>query len=227
MDNTDQSNLADEIDNDKGLISQRRLLVTMSILLLALNFSGAKIKEANTFIFKIEFANHSGLKYLLILSVFFLMLRYYAYAQKYHRKAFELWSKKLLEDYTIFNRRNYPTLEITGLLSKIIDISSHMEPDIKNLLYEKKGVFRRKLIYEKKAYDEEYGDYYSTQHIELNHFSENWKIKDMCNLLMMEFRSRIDILVKNREYQELIFPYALGFSALISSLFGSFLKFGQ
>ena len=71
----------DNIDKDEGLAAKRCALVIVSLLLLALSVSGASIKEANTFIFRIEFSNHVGLTYLLGAAVIFLLLRYYAYAQ--------------------------------------------------------------------------------------------------------------------------------------------------
>ena len=63
------SELTQAIDNDAGLQSKRKLLTVASLILLALSFSGATIDEANTFIFKIKFANQNGLGILLVLSI--------------------------------------------------------------------------------------------------------------------------------------------------------------
>ncbi len=110
-----------DIDSDEGLAAKRRLLVIVSLLLLALSVSGASIKEANTFIFRIEFSNHVGLTYLLGAAVIFLLLRYYAYALHYQSKLFDFWSARLLNDYRVFSY-NSKADEVHGLLGKRIDI---------------------------------------------------------------------------------------------------------
>ncbi|WP_429112088.1 hypothetical protein [Aeromonas veronii] len=86
------------IDEDAGLQSKRKLLVLLSVLMLAIDFTGATFKEANTFIFKIEFENQSGLNVFLLLSVVYLLIRYYAYAHSYHEELYNLWSGRMLED---------------------------------------------------------------------------------------------------------------------------------
>ena len=78
----------ESMDSDKAFQSKRKALVFVSLLLLALVVSGAQIKEANTFIFKIEFSNHAGLRYLLVASVMACMLRYYSYSERYRDQLF-------------------------------------------------------------------------------------------------------------------------------------------
>lgn len=73
-----------KLDTDEDLQGKRKLLVELSILMLAINFTGAVFKEANTFIFKIEFTNQSGLSYFFLLAILFLLIRYFAYAHHYH-----------------------------------------------------------------------------------------------------------------------------------------------
>ncbi|MGE8351167.1 MAG: hypothetical protein ACN6P5_11510, partial [Pseudomonas protegens] len=90
------------MDEDAGFKSKRRALTFVSLLLLALVVSGAEIKEANTFIFKIEFTNHVGLRYLLVLAVLSCLFRYYAYSEKYNAQLFKFWSDRLLNDVKIF-----------------------------------------------------------------------------------------------------------------------------
>jgi hypothetical protein len=84
------------IDTDEGLKSKRKLLTIASLTLLALSFSGAKIEEANSFIFKIKFAHQNGLAILLVISIIFLMVRYYNYAKKYHDRLYSIWTNRLL-----------------------------------------------------------------------------------------------------------------------------------
>ncbi|MCU7997289.1 hypothetical protein [Shewanella sp. SM95] len=95
------------IDNDEGLKSKRKLLTVTSLILLGLSFSGATIDEANTFIFKIKFANQNGLGILLVLSIVFLMVRYYNYAKLYHDKLYKLWSDRLVNRSFFYSRSPY------------------------------------------------------------------------------------------------------------------------
>jgi len=61
----------ESIDCDAGLQSKRKLLVMACSIFLAINLTGATIEEANTFLFKVKFENHSGLNTLFLASIFF------------------------------------------------------------------------------------------------------------------------------------------------------------
>lgn len=124
------------MDNDKAFQSKRKALVFVSLLLLALVVSGAQIKEANTFIFKIEFSNHVGLRYLLVVSVVACMLRYYSYAEKYRNQLFVIWSGKLLADSGVY----YLDQEIgavTGVLGGRLGVVFNGSYDLDNPVYKK------------------------------------------------------------------------------------------
>jgi hypothetical protein len=207
-----------DIDSDEGLAAKRRLLVIISLLLLALSISGASIKEANTFIFRIEFSNHVGLTYLLGAAVIFLLLRYYAYAQHYQSKLFDFWSARLLNDYRVFSY-NSKTDGFDGLLGKRIDIWSGDEQGIKEPRYKKVGMLKRNLVYTSEGQDEEGGTYNYEDNIELNQYSETWTRKNFRKLLIFEIKYRIEAILKHREYLDLMFPYILGITAIISLIY--------
>lgn len=215
MTKLDINKYRDEIDNDKQLTAQRRALVTVSLLLLALCLSGAAIKEANTFIFRIEFTNHEGLTYLLAAAVVFFLVRYYAYAQIYHSQLFDFWSERLLDDYRVFN---YDTQheEVGGLLGKRINFTGHDEPGLRTPRYKKVGILKRNLVYTSEGHDEHHGHFSYDENIELNKYSNDWTKKDFHKLLRFEFKYRIEAILKHREYLDIMFPYLLGIAAIIS-----------
>ncbi|MBA6415570.1 hypothetical protein H4J50_06030 [Colwellia sp. 6M3] len=93
-----QLTLTQRIDADEGLKAKRKLLTVVSLILLAIAFSGAKVVEANTFIMKISFTNQDGIAYLLLLSIAFLMIRYYNYARPYHDELYKVWTERMLGD---------------------------------------------------------------------------------------------------------------------------------
>ncbi len=113
--------LRKDIDKDQGLASKRRLLIIVSMLMLALQMTGAKIEEANTFIFKITFTNQAGLSTLLLCTIFFLMIRYYNYAKDYHDRLYTLWTDRLTDDdFYCFYIDDIHDGEPEGLISRII-----------------------------------------------------------------------------------------------------------
>jgi hypothetical protein len=110
--------LIDAIDVDEGLKSKRKLLTIASITLLALSFSGAKIEEANSFIFKIKFLHQNGLAILLVLSIIFLMIRYYNYAKKYHDGLYSIWSARLINRRFFYNRGPHHHDDDAGIVAE-------------------------------------------------------------------------------------------------------------
>ncbi len=89
--------LSKRIDEDLALASSRKYLIVTSLVLLALLFSGAKVTEANTFIFKLTFTNASGIADLLLLSIAFLLIKYYSNASKYHKAIYEDWTQRAIK----------------------------------------------------------------------------------------------------------------------------------
>lgn len=87
--------LTEQISNDTVLASCKKTLIILSSILLALTFSGAKITEANTFIFKITFTNPLGLSSLLLLAIGFLLIRYHSLSHGYVESFQKHWSEKV------------------------------------------------------------------------------------------------------------------------------------
>jgi hypothetical protein len=208
----------DAMDNDKAFQSKRKALVFVSLLLLALVVSGAQIKEANTFIFKIEFANHAGLRYLLVASVVACMLRYYSYSEKYRDQLFKIWSGRLLADYRVYHVDKQAG-EISGILGKKMEVYIG-EYGVDNPKYKKAGFFKRSVGLPAKGMHETYGEIYYTEYFDLNKYDDKWKSTDFRSLLMIEFKYRAEAWIKYRETLDLASPYLLGFSSLLAFAIG-------
>lgn len=107
-----------EIHNDKGLKAKRQLVTYISLIILAINLSGATIKEANTFLFKIEFLTPVGLKVLLAVALVFCLIRYLNYSYKYALQLSQFWKERFLSDKRILDFDHYGETYF-GLLSPI------------------------------------------------------------------------------------------------------------
>lgn len=94
--------LSAKLDSDKGLAKSRKYLMFISLILLALVFSGATVTEANTFLFKLEFTNVGGIQNLLMLSIAFLLVRYYSNASNYHEAVYKDWTNRLLKNDSFY-----------------------------------------------------------------------------------------------------------------------------
>lgn len=206
----------DALDSDKAFQSKRKALVFVSLLLLALVVSGAQIKEVNTFIFRIEFSNYEGLKYLLIASVLTCALRYYSYSEKYRNALFEIWSTRLLSDYRLYYVDDQAG-EVCGLLGKKLHVHSS-DYDIDNPIYRLNGLGQRSIGLKTSEEHEYYGEVYRTAYFNLNKFDDNWKPHDLLNLLHTELKCRVAAWVKYRETLDLMSPYLLAFSSMLAFL---------
>ncbi|WP_412502076.1 hypothetical protein [Shewanella algae] len=92
------SELSEAIHNDGPLAGKRRLLVGLSMVLIAIYFTGAKVSEASTPFLKITFANVGGLSNLLLICTGFVLVRYYSYSSVYQQQVTNAWASQLLED---------------------------------------------------------------------------------------------------------------------------------
>jgi len=207
-----------QIDTDTGLLSKRKILVAMSVVLIVLNCSGATLQEVNTFIFKIKFTNHNGLVYFLSLSVAFLTLRYYGYAQVYHEKLFHFWSQRMLNDYKVFYSNPMEDY-IGGLLAKRIDVSPISAPGIQSPNYKVVGLFKRNLVYTVFGPDEYGNDSEYDKNIPLNKYTDKWKLTDYFKLLIFEAHYQLEAFLKHREYLDILYPYILSTLALLTVVF--------
>ncbi|MDY1045514.1 hypothetical protein SOM55_01685 [Pseudomonas coleopterorum] len=202
------------MDDDKSFQARRRVLVIVSLLLLAFVTSGAQIKEANTFIFKIEFTNYDGLKYLLVFSVLACTVRYYSYSERYHNKLFRFWSSKLLHDYNIYHL-DHQTGEPSGLLGRKINIYGDRY-DVQNPVYRKAGFFRRSVGLKTINLDGHEAGIVLEEHWDLNEYKGGWRRQDLRKLLLAEARYRFQAWFKYRETLDLSSPYLLALSSLVA-----------
>lgn len=203
------------MDEDKLFQSKRKALVFVSLLLLALVVSGAQIKEANTFIFKIEFVSHEGLRYLLVAAVVACTLRYYAYSEKYNNHLFTIWAGRLLRDHEVYHID--PEGPFTsGLVGRKADIYVGGNYDTDTPIYIKSGFLKRSIGFSTTEFHEYYGEVYFDKHFNLNEYVGQWSKQDFRKLLRIEFKYRLQALFKHRETLDLWSPYLLAVSSILA-----------
>ena len=119
--------LTEQINNDVTLASCKKTLIILSSILLALTFSGAKITEANTFIFKITFTNPVGLSSLLLLAIGYLLIRYNSLSHLYVESFQKHWSEKVAGNYFYLNYDHHNDVIhgfIPDLISPYVDLNN-------------------------------------------------------------------------------------------------------
>lgn len=105
------SELSEAIHNDGPLAGKRRLLVGLSMVLIAIYLTGAKVSEASTPFLKVTFANLGGIANLLLLCTGFVLIRYYAFASIYQISVRNAWVSKLLSDSFFYNSCDFSNEE--------------------------------------------------------------------------------------------------------------------
>lgn len=220
----DKSELQEQIDRDKGLKKQRTIVVAISSVMLLLQFSGAKIIEANTFIFKMAFEHQEGIPVLLALAITLSLLRYHNYASKYHSLLRGIWSLKLL-NHSKIDYMDPHEPEPGGFLHDAspdnFDILTLIqEPHSSYSVEYKKGFlpFVRYFYYEwsVQGYDDQYGKSVNIR--------EKLGWKNYQSILLLEFKFRILEYIKHREFLDIKAPYLIGGFSILSYLFNDFLK---
>lgn len=210
------------MDDDENFKKKRANLFYLSLLLIAIIVSGAEIKEANTLIFKIEFANYENLQWLLIAGILYSMLRYYAYSETHRVQLYLQWASKLINNYRIYYY-NPHTEEVEGLIGKAVNAWGGDEPGLADIQYRKNGLFKRFIAYRSKEDHPEHGEVYFTKFINLLDFSGRWKPKDYLLLQLYETKYRFDAWVAQRETLDLIAPYLLAIGALAAFFYRKFM----
>ncbi len=219
-----EESLTDKMKNDSEFQSKRKQLIAISVLLMAMSLSDAQLKEANTFIFKIDFSNSAAFGWLVFVGVIVLMIRYYSFAFKYHSYLYDVWANDLVKDRRVFvyymdedNSYFIPH----GLFSKLkenlcsMDIDAHVfERDKIEPKYQINGILKRGIIYD-------YNDGLQVQieSANLNNFDENWTRKDLYNLLKIEFEHQKNAVLRQPEYLDISLPYLIASLSLISFIF--------
>ncbi|ABS08222.1 hypothetical protein [Shewanella baltica] len=235
MDSTDKTlrNFHTKIDADVGLKSKRRALIVTSIVLIIISWTGATLKEITGLVAKIELTNTVAIKYLLIISIAYLMFRYFAYARTYHQQLRSFWVKRFMQDKRVFryyvDQNNPHDEDIDGLLGKALDVWVGDEPSVRSLGYENHGFpfFGRKITYiTREGYSSGHPDDPDTRYEEvdfvneiiLNKFTDKWKIEDLIKLLSIEYGYVFKSYTHYREYFDLMGPYFFGILALLSPI---------
>lgn len=212
--------ITEQIDADEALQGKRKLLVLTSLVLLALSFSGATIKEANTLILKLEFTQQKGISVLLVLAVFFLMLRYYNYARKYHDQLTKLWVNRLLKEHELFYVCPYSddtSGVVTDLMPRGFDLQElsyhdyHWDFDYKPLL-----AFRRAIHFSWQDQNQDFE--------EISPFFSRVKPKDYFKILRLELKHQFWSYVTHRENLDILAPYIIGLLAILSFCFNAQLQ---
>jgi len=220
----DSKGLTEEIDADEGLKSKRKLLTIASLTLLALSFSGAKIEEANSFIFKIKFAHQNGLAILLVISIIFLMVRYYNYAKKYHDRLYDIWANRLISRSFFYEVNPHDNNEDAGLVAD--SRSDELDDIVMNRMqyhwsysYRSSFLFRRFIIHYWGK--EEYGDDDRVE--EINIFSK-FGSGIYFKTLFFEAREQFKSFFTHRENLDILAPYFIGCAAIASYYFNAELQ---
>jgi hypothetical protein len=198
------------IDADEGLKSKRKILTITSLILLALTFSGAKVEEANTFILKLKFDNQNGIAILLVLTIVFLIIRYYNYAKPYHEKLFRAWSDRMLDDGYFLNS-DVETRELFGLVArkapKGFDIDGIPYGNEKLIFIYKCLFLRRELAYRCPT---EYGYEWKAVGIGFSNYLKVYRL---------ELKYQLPSFFTHRENLDILAPYVLGVVAILSYFF--------
>jgi hypothetical protein len=119
-------NLAPPID--PALASCKKTLIIISSVLLALTFSGAKVTEANTFIFKITFTNPTGINTLLLLSIGYLLLRYNSISHFYTDNYKKQFATRVL-DNKFFRRYDSHNDVVDGFIPDLLKPKIYINDD--------------------------------------------------------------------------------------------------
>lgn len=213
------TDLSDLIDADKGFLKCRRLLVAIELIVISLFATEAKIKEAGGFIFTIEFGNPSAIRDILLLTMLFLILRYYAFAMKYHDLLFTLIADEVVNNKRM---RNYDEVrdEFDGLLTKVVDDDvflgrGYQSPVFK---YYKSGFLKRNICFD---IIEDNENYLQEVNFDFKIYSENWGRVDYIRVLYVESLCRLKLLIFSRAYFDVILPYVLGGIAIACYLYST------
>ncbi len=205
-----------KIDKDEGLKSKRRAVIVVSLILLGIYFTGASVIEANTFILKVEFTNQNGIPFALLLALFYLTIRYYAYAVSYQKTLNEMWRALFFQDSLIFvadQTGNYYAGLIGQELQNTTELGEFFEHG--NGCHYVFGVgFQRYLTYPSTAVDQDTGEEVEiVRSLNLTGRS-NTTIFFHTKLIFAEGRTEIKALIGSREHLDILGPYIVSVFAI-------------
>jgi hypothetical protein len=204
--------ITEQIDNDEGLKSKRKMLIIVSLITLALTFADAKIEEVNTFIFKLSFGNNGGITFLLVCSIVVLLIRYFTYARPYHEKIYKLWSGRMLQEPFFYHYEDLADA-FTGLVvqktPENINFDKQMfDPECSiEWGYECSFFLTRKISY---RIGHKHDDYQIAAPI-------GWK--NYPKTLFLELKYQFESYFIYRENLDIYAPYLIGLTAIFSYFF--------
>ncbi len=209
--------LKERIDADKGLKSKRVILTALSLVLLAVTFTGAVIEKANTFIFEINFKHTEELSLLIASAIFFLLIHYYSYARKYHQELTEMWKK----DFRADDHINYEcgSGECFGLMADIApdeykDGHYYANEYKWDASYTSKFLILRYFIFTK--HDVQHGIDVECDKVNI---LTDIGVKGYLIALWTEFKHKLLGFVRYSENLDVKFPYLLGLISLASLVY--------
>lgn len=213
----------DEIDNDRGLQSKRSAIITSSSILVVIYWTDAQIKDFTGLIATIEMRDAHNFKCLLMIAIIYQLIRYYGYANKYHKKLRAFWVEKFLNDPKVFKFDNDGE-KIIGLIGRAVSIYVPDSPGIVSCEYESYRkllvpFWGRNISYMEKDIiqidHDNYEEYIYKEIVPLNVWNENWNWKDYVELINIEYRYRWGYYLSSREYLDLMGPYVFGIIAIV------------
>jgi len=211
MSKKEHPSITEQIDNDEGLKSKRKMLTIVSLILLALSFSAAKLEEVNTFVFKLSFDNQNGISILLVLSIIFLLVRYFNYARPYHDQLFKLWSDRLLRHHFFYLPDPYGEIATGLVVEKRPHEINLQEISHQGWHYDHKYkcsyLFIRKFSY---SWSDQY------EHYEVD-VVVDWR--NYLKTISLEIKYRFQRYFMYRENLDILTPYFLGLFAICSYFF--------
>lgn len=214
--------LSEQINNDVTLASCKKTLIILSSILLALTFSGAKITEANTFIFKITFTNPLGLSSLMLLAIGYLLIRYNSLSHLYVESFQKQWSEKVIRNSFYRNFDHYNDVVsgfIPDLFKPYVDLNnesikreSHdfVEYDLNTQLF-------FNAYFDLTIHDESG----PSEPVKVYLFSAKNKLKYLAAISLISYYWLVEQF-RHREFLELYSPMFIGFIAVLCSVWSRF-----
>lgn len=221
-DNTpEKPTLKQQIDGDEQLQKLGRKLSILSLLFMGVMLTGATIEEANTFVFKVKVTTQEAIPAMFLLSVLYLLFRYYTYARPYQKQIDQAWNQRL--NATLFHIYEDPEDgewygRAIDLQPKGIQLDSPNPNDRQyvQIQYQYTGFFLRSAKYT--DYVEEHGVEVEPAPVPL---WEKVSIKEYLWFLTTEAKYQLGSFVEDKERLDLWGPYLITGLAILSFFFRS------
>jgi hypothetical protein len=188
------------------------MVMYVALITLALTLSAATVKEANTFLFKLDFLKPEGLMALLFMANVFCFIRYQNYAVTHEDTLNEIWQLRLLSD-TRVQKVNIEHEYFDGVLGDLYT-SIHDDQDCKisGIQYKTRYLLLRYLVIHYVHLPS--GDGFINSHNILKEIN----IIQYLKLLWIEVDLRGHFLINNRETLDLLAPKLISIAAFLSIL---------